>query len=147
MHTSSKILISLILVIMSFGMVSAAEPANNLNKSLAQIQREFPDCIFWCESGRGKYYKSAGEGFPIMFEIRNGKVVSEMMIVDGEGNFAWDWFANAVNAFSKSDYKHVLPSDSKGYHFFYTYFTVFISYDDYSKNASITYELLPEYVK
>lgn len=46
MHTPSKILNSLILVILSFGTVSAAEPANNLNKPLAQIQREFPDCIF-----------------------------------------------------------------------------------------------------
>ena len=46
-----------------------AEPGNNLNKSLTQIQRDFPDCIFWCESRRGKYYKSDGDGLPIMFEI------------------------------------------------------------------------------
>lgn len=124
-----------------------AEPGNNLNKSLSQIQREFPDCIFWCESGRGKYYKSAGEGLPIMFEIKNGKVISEFMLVDGEGNFPKDWFTATVNAFSRTDYKHVLPSDGNSYHFIYSYFTVYISYDNFQNNASITYELLPKYIE
>lgn len=73
-----------------------AEPGNNLNKTLSQIQREFPDCIFWCESGRGKYYKSEGDGLPIMFEIKNGKVILEFMLVDGDGSFPKDWFIARV---------------------------------------------------
>ena len=44
--------------IMCFSNIYASEPGNNLNKSLYIIQQEFPDCIFWCESGRGKYYKT-----------------------------------------------------------------------------------------
>lgn len=123
-----------------------AEPGNNLNKSLTQIQREFPDCIFWCESGRGKYYKSEGDGLPIMFEIKDGKVICEFMLVEGEGGFARDWFQATVNAFSRSDYQHVLPSDGNNYLFFYSYFTVYISYDAFQNNASITYELLPKYM-
>lgn len=123
-----------------------AEPGNNLNKSLTQIQREFPDCIFWCESGRGKYYKSEGDGLPIMFEIKDGKVIREFMLVEGEGGFAREWFQVTVNAFSRSDYQHVLTSDGNNYHFFYSYFTVYISYDAFQNNASITYELLPKYM-
>lgn len=123
-----------------------AEPGNNLNKSLTQIQRDFPDCIFWCESRRGKYYKSDGDGLPIMFEIKDGKVISEFMLVEGNGNFARDWFLATVNAFSRSDYQYVLPSDGNSYHFFYSYFTVYISYDAFQNNASITYELLPKYM-
>ena len=123
-----------------------AEPGNNLNKTLSQIQREFPDCIFWCESGRGKYYKSEGDGLPIMFEIKNGKVILEFMLVDGDGSFPKVWFIATVNAFSKSDYKHVLPSDGNAYSFIYSYFSVYISYDEYQNNSSITYELLPGYI-
>lgn len=130
-----------------FGFIQMfAEPGNNLNKSLSQIQREFPDCVFWCESGRGKYYKTPGDGMPIMFEIKNDKVISEFMVVEGDGNFPRDWFTAMVNAFSQSDYKHVLPSDGNGYHFFYSYFTVYISYDEYQNSASITYELMPKYI-
>lgn len=50
-----------------------------------------------------------------------------------------------INAFSKSDYQYVLPSDRNSYTFF-SYFTVYISYDDFKNNASITYELLPKYI-
>lgn len=123
-----------------------AEPGNNLNKTLSQIQREFPDCIFWCESARGKYYKSDGDGLPIMFEIKNGKVISEFILVNGEGSFPKDWFIETVNAFSNSDYKHVLPSDGNAYSFIYSYFSVYISYNEYQNNSSITYELLPRYI-
>lgn len=92
-----------ILILSICGIIQVfAEPGNNLNKSLTQIQREFPDCIFWCESGRGKYYKSEGDGLPIMFEIKDGKVICEFMLVEGEGGFARDWFQATVNAFSRS---------------------------------------------
>lgn len=83
---------------------------------------------------------------PIMFEIKNDKVISEFMVVEGDGNLPRDWFTAMVNAFSQSDYKHVLPSDGNGYHFFYSYFTVYISYDEYQNSASITYELMPKYI-
>lgn len=138
--------ISLIFFILFGLMQMFAEPGNNLNKTLAQIQREFPDCIFWCESGRGKYYKSSGDGIPIMFEIKNNKVISEFMVIEGDGNFPRDWFTATVNAFSKSDYKHVLPSDGNAYSFIYSYFSVYISYDEYQNNSSITYELLPKFL-
>lgn len=141
-----KIFASIILIISFTESLSAIEPSNNLNKSLEQIQREFPDCIYWCDSGRGKYYKSVEDDIPIMFEIKNGKVICEFMLIEGNAGFARDWFIATVNAFSKSDYQHVLPSDGNNYHFIYSYFTVYISYDDYQNNASITYELLPRYM-
>lgn len=141
-----KRFLCLILVAIICAIHMFAEPGNNLNKTLSQIQREFPDCIFWCESGRGKYYKSDGNGQSIMFEIKNGKVISEFMLVEGAGTFPKDWFVAAVNAFSKSDYRRVLPSDGKAYTFIYSYFSVHISYDEYQNNSSITYELLPSYI-
>ena len=132
--------------IMCFSNIYASEPGNNLNKSLYTIQQEFPDCIFWCESGRGKYYKTMDDDLPIMFEIKNNKVISEFMLIEGPGSFAKDWYIATVNAFSKSDYHYVLPSDGNSYTFVYSYFTVYISYDDFQNNASITYELLPKYI-
>lgn len=132
--------------IMCFSNIYASELGNNLNKSLYIIQQEFPDCIFWCESGRGKYYKTMDDDLPIMFEIKNNKVISEFILIEGPGSFAKDWYIATVNAFSKSDYQYVLPSDGNSYTFLYSYFTVYISYDDFENNASITYELLPKYI-
>ena len=132
--------------IMCFSNIYASEPGNNLNKSLYIIQQEFPDYIFWCESGRGKYYKTIDDDLPIMFEIKNNKVISEFILIEGPGSFAKDWYIATVNAFSKSDYQYVLPSDGNSYTFLYSYFTVYISYDDFENNASITYELLPKYI-
>ena len=68
------------------------------------------------------------------------------MVIEGDGNFPRDWFTATVNAFSKSDYKHVLPSDGNAYSFIYSYFSVYISYDEYQNNSSITYELLPKFL-
>lgn len=142
-----KLICFLFICIFSLVQAFALEPGNNLNKSLSAIQREFPDCIFWCESGGVKCYKTEGEGSPIMFEVKNGKVISEFMLIEGEGHFSRDWFTATVNAFSHSDYKRVLPNDGNAYIFIYSYFEVYISYDVYNNTASITYELLPKYRK
>ena len=138
-----RLLCALFVGVWSVAQMFAAEPGNNLNKTLAQIQREFPDCIYWCDSGRGKYYKTIGEGFPIMFEIQKGKVISEFMLIEGSGSFPKDWFVATVNAFSKTEYTSVLPYDGTFYSFSYSYFTINIRYDSLGNSASITYELMP----
>lgn len=56
--------------IMYFSNIYASEPGNNLNKSLYTIQQEFPDCIFWCESGRGKYYKTMDDAFQLCLKSK-----------------------------------------------------------------------------
>lgn len=138
----TKKLVLLFFIILSTSLsAGAAEPKNNLNQSFSQLQREFPDLIYWCDSGRGKYYKSGDE---LMFEIKNDKVICEFMLVEGYGNFPHDWFVSTVNAFSNTNYRQCLPSDGNAYTFFYSYFTVYISYDSYQNNASITYELYPK---
>lgn len=138
---AKKIVLLFLMLFSAAIYTNAAEPKNNLNKTFSQLQREFPDLIYWCDSGRGKYYKSGDE---LMFEIKNDKVICEFMLVEGPGNFPHDWFVSTVNAFSNTNYKNCLPSDGNAYTFFYSYFTVYINYDSFQNNSSITYELFPK---
>lgn len=140
-----KILCLIAICIMCFSHINASEPGNNLNKSLYEIKQNFPDCVYWCESGRGQYYKTTDDELPIMFEIQNNKVISEFMLVTGSGSFPKDWYNSTRRAFLNSNYRSVL-NDVNSCTFIYSYFTVYIRYDDYENNASITYELLPKYI-
>lgn len=120
---------------------SQAEPKNNLGKTLVQLAIEFPQLRYWGEYADQTLYK---DGDNMMFGIKGNRVVSEFMLIEGEGNYPHDWFVSVVNAFYKTNYQYVSESDN-AFTFSYSYFYVYVSYSSYDNTASISYDYLPKY--
>lgn len=117
------------------------EPQNNLGKSLEQLKAKFPELIYWTETSEGTMYKYGEE---LAFIIKNGRLVSESMFVEGNGSHPYDWFLATVKAFLKTNYIHKF-GDEKSIIFIYSYFQVHIMYSSYKNSASISYDYLPKY--
>lgn len=117
------------------------EPKNNLNKTLEQLQRTFPNLQYWKVSNGVVIYKYEDN---MLFELKNNRVVREFMGVDGEGNFPYTWYTAMINAFYKTNYTRIEKKDNKVY-FIYSYFLVYIAYSREDNTACIIYDLLPHY--
>lgn len=119
----------------------AQEPQNNLGKSLEQLKTKFPELVYWTETSEGTMYKYGNE---IAFIIKNDRLVSESMFVEGDGSYPYNWFLATVKAFLKTNYIHKF-GDDKSITFIYSYFQVHIMYSSYDNTSSISYDYLPIY--
>lgn len=64
-----------------------------------------------------------------------------MSVEDDENNgFPYYWYQSLLEAFNKTKYIHRIKGDSNII-YFYSYFTISISYDKIDGSASISYEL------
>lgn len=133
-------ILSLVVLLLIANVTSFAqsEPKNNLRKSLYELKSDFPDLTYWTEYGGKTMYKSDG----ILFELKNNIVVAEFMSIDDDKNdgFPYHWYLSLLEAFNKTKYVHRIKEDSSAI-YFYSYFTVHISYDRVDGSASISYEL------
>lgn len=136
-----KIILSIFALLSITLSTIAQEPQNNLGKSLEQLKAKFPELIYWTETSEGTMYKYGEE---LAFIIKNGRLVSESMFVEGNGSYPYDWFLATVKAFLKTNYIHKF-GDEKSIVFIYSYFQVHIMYSSYKNSASISYDYLPKY--
>lgn len=136
-----KIILSIFALLSITLSTIAQEPQNNLGKSLEQLKAKFPELIYWTETSEGTMYKYGEE---LAFIIKNGRLVSESMFVEGNGSYPYDWFLATVKAFLKTNYIHKF-GDEKSIIFIYSYFQVHIMYSSYKNSASISYDYLPKY--
>lgn len=119
----------------------AQEPQNNLGKSLEQLKVKFPELKYWTETSEGTTYKYGDE---MAFVIKNNRLVSETMYVEGNGSYPYDWFLATVKAFMKTNYIHKI-GDEKSVIFIYSYFQVHIMYSSFDNSSLISYDYLPKY--
>ena len=136
-----KIILSIFALLSITLSTIAQEPQNNLGKSLEQLKAKFPELIYWTETSEGTMYKYGEE---LAFIIKNGRLVSESMFVEGNGSYPYDCFLATVKAFLKTNYIHKF-GDEKSIIFIYSYFQVHIMYSSYKNSASISYDYLPKY--
>ena len=119
----------------------AAEPKNNLFKSLSELRVSFPDLKLWSNQGSYQMYTSDG----IFFDVKDNRVFAEYMVVEGEG-FAYDWFCAMRDALKNTSYTYITENTSTRFMVLYSNFSIRISYDSYPKpEAMITYEVLGKY--
>lgn len=135
------LVLSLIITSLNIQAQSKEEPKNNLNKTLEQLQITFPNLQYWGADNNVVRYKYEDN---MLFELKNNRVISEFMTIEGEGNYPYDWYTAMTNAFYKTNYTHILKGDT-GNTFIYSYFSVYINYSNRNNTASIMYDLLPKY--
>ena len=101
-----KILLLLFLIVSTLSSF-AQEPGNNLGKSICQIRQQFPDAVNSGPSnGGGDLWISFDEDefheYAYYFDIRDGRVFSESMMVDSAGflkNAGYFFFITTVQIF------------------------------------------------
>lgn len=135
-----KILLLIVLILIAnVTSFAQSEPKNNLRKSLYELKADFPNLIYWTEYGGKSMYKSGD----ILFELKNNIVIAEFMSVedDEKNGFPYYWYQSLLEAFNKTKYIHRIKGEDSNIIYFYSYFTVSISYDKIDGSASISYEL------
>lgn len=135
-----KILFLIVLIlIVNVTSFAQSEPKNNLRKSLYELKADFPNLIYWTEYGGVSMYKSDN----ILFELKNNIVIAEFMSVKDDKNngFPYYWYQSLLEAFNKTKYIHCIKGKDSNIIYFYSYFTISISYDKIDGSASISYEL------
>lgn len=132
------LLLIVLLLIVNVTSFAQSEPKNNLRKSLCELKADFPNLIYWTEYGGNSMYKSDD----ILFELKNNIVIVEFMSVEDDENngFPYFWYQSLLEAFNKTKYIHRIKGDSNII-YFYSYFTISISYDKLDGSASISYKL------
>ena len=95
------LVLSLLIFNLNIQAQSKEEPKNNLNKTLEQLQITFPNLQYWGTNNNVVRYKYEDN---ILFELKNNRVISEFMTVEGEGNYPYDWYTAMTNAFYKTNY-------------------------------------------
>lgn len=117
----------------------AQEPGNNLRKTVTELRRSFPDLVVWGYERSGiQDYKSPEAN--ILFETKKGIVITEFTTFEGDNKFLKDLFNALVDSFSVKAKHYLWCNDRNSISFFYSYFSVYISYHPY-ESVSITYEL------
>jgi len=117
------------------------EPGNNLGISLNELTKRFPDLVVWGYPSDGlQNYKSPQAN--ALFGYKNGKVVSEFILIEGNNGFERELYYKIVESFmSAGAHKSYLPAnDGRGVILFYSYFKVYISYTPGS-DVSLHYQL------
>ena len=136
----SLLVLSLILSMSLF----AQSPGNNLGKSLAQIQQDFPNLKPLGDDKGYKVYKSSADGDDFTsFYFSNGRLVGEYTyIFDYSGSgYITDLYNSLLNRFAKYGVKHK-RSTSPSYDVTFFYFSNFIvKFANYHTQLQIYYEL------
>jgi hypothetical protein len=122
----------------------AQSPGNNLGKSLAQIQQDFPNLKPLGDDKGYKVYKSSADGDDFTsFYFSNGRLVGEYTyIFDYSGSgYITDLYNSLLNRFAKYGVKHK-RSTSPSYDVTFFYFSNFIvKFANYHTQLQIYYEL------
>lgn len=117
----------------------AHEPGNNLRKTIPQLRQSFPDLVVWGYERSGiQNYKSPGAD--ILFETKNGIVISEFALFEGEDGYLQGLYQSFIKSFSREAKTYRWGNNKNSISFFYSYFQVYISYTPY-ENVSISYDL------
>ena len=145
-------IITISLILFSLSLISYAqqEPGNNLGKSLAQIQRSFPNLKPQVDDNGYKVYKSSADGDDFTsFYFSNGRLVGEYTyIFDYSGSsYISDLYFSLLKSFGKTGVKHK-RSTSSGYDVTFFFFPNFIvKIANYRNQLQIYYELNGLYIK
>ncbi len=142
----SLLVLSLILSMSLF----AQAPGNNLGKSLAQIQQDFPNLKPLGDDKGYKVYKSSADGDDFTsFYFSNGRLVGEYTyIFDYSGSgYIRDLYNSLFNSFAQKGGKYKRSTNS-GYDitfFFFPDFTIKIA--NYNTQLQLYYEKNGLYIK
>lgn len=122
----------------------AYEPGNNLNKTVSQLQAEFPNLRYSkCETRGDLYIDNSDDGLPTFFWFKNGRAIEECLMVQDTTNFPLMWWRQMCDKFyNDTSYSHVEPK-SGHYKFYYSNFTIDLIYiaEGQNKTAMIVYKL------
>lgn len=132
-----KRILFLFLVFLSIS-VAAQEPGNNLRKTVRELRTTFQDLVSWGSQGDIIYYKSVES--EILFGTKNGIVISEFALFEGEDGYLRKLYESLCSSFLKYNNRHLWGDNNRSLHLFYSYFTVTIFYNPYEK-VSIMYDL------
>lgn len=120
--------------------ILSQEPANNLRKTVRELRLKFPDLKTWGGNGGIINYKSKEAN--VLFETKDGIVISEYTTYEGDDGFLQLWYNSLIESFSKTARHFLWGTNKKSITFFYSYFHVAIFYDPNEK-VTIMYLLNP----
>lgn len=133
-----------IVLLALFAKASAQEPANNLHKTIAQIQQAFPNLKFSKEDRGYSVYNSSGDDKDFTcFYFSNGRLVGEYTYMfDYSGStFITDLYQSLLNSFAKYGSRK-RRNVSSSYDVTFFYFPDFIvKIANYHTQIQIYYEL------
>lgn len=122
------ILILFLLLNVTWSIVTAQIPKNNLGKSLEQIRNEFPNLKYVNSQGNLTEYESND----ISFSFRKDTLVAETFGIDNGVRFGYDWFTSLNKAFSATSFTRKTDLIDNGFNlsrmFYYPNFWITISF-------------------
>lgn len=120
--------------------ILSQEPANNLRKTVQELRLKFPDLKTWGGQGEIINYKSKEAN--VLFETKDGKVISEYTTYEGDDGFLQMWYNSLIESFSKNARHFLWGTNKNSISFFYSYFNIYISYHP-NESVTISYSLNP----
>lgn len=120
----------------------AYEPGNNLNKTISQLQSEFPNLRYSKTETKGDLYiDTSDEDLPTFFWFKNGRAIEECLMIQDTNNFPLMWWRQMCDKFyNETSYKRVEPKPGH-YKFYYSNFIIDLIYIEENGNntAMIVY--------
>ncbi len=145
-----KIQLLCVLLFLSIYIYAQREPGNNLGKSLAQIQQDFPNLKPLGDDEGYKVYKSSADGDDFTsFYFSNGRLVGEYTYIFdySDSGYIRDLYNSLFNSFANKGGKYKRSTNS-GYDvtfFFFSDFTIKIA--NYNTQLQLYYEKKGLYIK